>query len=572
MKLPAAGLRGRLVALFLFALLPAMAGSILSAIEQRTRARADAADAALRLASLLAAHFEGMLRSTRHFLSVIDDHPDVLAGGHRCEATLDRFMEATDQYGGLAFVDPAGAVICSSPRALTPVRLDEPTLDRMASGASLVLNEARVGPISGKVVVLSARAVPQAGLIIAGLDLTQLSALAARINLPPGAAFKIVTDEGTMLARYPDTARWIGTAAVKTRIDGAWLGTRDAPELVESNGIDGVRRLLRYAPLTAGGSRFFVVVGLPVATALADVDRATLQNLAGVAIAMVAILFTGIAAGERFLRRPVTKMIETANRIGAGDLNARVSMDTTPGELGALARGIDRMAAELEAHKGRVAALSRRLLEVQESERRTLAGELHDEIGQALTALTFSLHSIRHADGVKRDAAIADAMAITERTLGQVRSLSLDLRPAMLDHLGLPATLRWYAHREAERAGFAVELRVSDPEVRFDARLETTMFRIAQEALTNVARHAGATAVVVILNVCGGIVQLVVRDNGDGFDVAAARERACHGSSLGILGMEERATLAGGTLAILSSSSGTEVTATFTSDTRPATL
>jgi signal transduction histidine kinase len=138
----------------------------------------------------------------------------------------------------------------------------------------------------------------------------------------------------------------------------------------------------------------------------------------------------------------------------------------------------------------------------------------------------------------------------------------------MLDHLGLPATLKWSVDRESERSGFEASVDVQPGDLRLDPQRETALFRIAQEALTNVSRHSGATHVAVALTSNGKVTELSIRDNGRGFDVADGQRRARLGESIGLLGMEERAVLAGGSLKIQSGPSGTEVRAVF-NETQP---
>jgi signal transduction histidine kinase len=135
---------------------------------------------------------------------------------------------------------------------------------------------------------------------------------------------------------------------------------------------------------------------------------------------------------------------------------------------------------------------------------------------------------------------------IVERALQQVRSLSLSLRPPLLDDLGLAAALRWLVDERAHRTGTRVEFLDGVSESRFDAATEIACFRIAQEALNNIDKHSGARNVSVNLQVQLEALHLRVLDDGAGFVVAAARGRAERGASLGLLGMEERATLAGG--------------------------
>jgi len=209
-----------------------------------------------------------------------------------------------------------------------------------------------------------------------------------------------------------------------------------------------------------------------------------------------------------------------------------------------------------------------RLLAAQESERRTIARELHDEIGQALTAVSVNLQNLQGApDAPDRGEVLEESMAITQQTLRQVRDLSLDLRPSLLDDLGLGAALRWYLDRQGARLGLTIEMVDDLRDVRYPAPVETTCFRVAQEAVTNIVRHANAQAVRVQLRRKGPELELVVQDDGAGFDVSAARNRASRGHSMGLLGMEERATLIGGQVVIASSpGSGTTVTAHFPID------
>jgi signal transduction histidine kinase len=147
-----------------------------------------------------------------------------------------------------------------------------------------------------------------------------------------------------------------------------------------------------------------------------------------------------------------------------------------------------------------------------------------------------------------------------------VRDLSLNLRPSMLDDLGLEPALRWYTERQAALAGLRFEVRVDPLERRLDPGLETECFRVAQQALTNVVKHAKARAVTVELskNTEEQQLHLSVRDDGIGFEVAPVRARAVRGASLGLLSMEERARLAGGGLDCHSTPGhGTEVHAWF---------
>jgi PAS domain S-box-containing protein len=213
----------------------------------------------------------------------------------------------------------------------------------------------------------------------------------------------------------------------------------------------------------------------------------------------------------------------------------------------------DRKRAEMEqrAQREQLWALSQRLLEVQETERRYLARELHDELGQILTATKLSLQAVQRTRTISSARnMLKDGLALLDQCLRQVRSLSLELRPSLLDDLGLAAALRWYLDRQAERAGFAARFEDGIGDRRLPTEIETTCFRVAQEALTNIARHAGASRVHLALTLGEGRIDLEISDDGTGFEVAQARARAAAGGSLGILGMEERVSLAGGSIRV----------------------
>jgi PAS domain S-box-containing protein len=228
--------------------------------------------------------------------------------------------------------------------------------------------------------------------------------------------------------------------------------------------------------------------------------------------------------------------------------------------------GLKQQQAELTQASTRLRQLSRRLLEVQETERRHLARELHDEIGQMLTAAKIHLQSATLESSPTRAAApLQESVRLLDRLLAQVRSLSLDLRPPLLDDLGLGPALHWLIQQHESRASTPqVRLESGTLPGRFDPTLETACFRIAQEAFTNALRHARARRIVITIGPAGDRLRLTVTDDGAGFDPDLARSRAERGASLGLLGMHERTALAGGNLTLHSQpGQGTRVEADF---------
>lgn len=235
--------------------------------------------------------------------------------------------------------------------------------------------------------------------------------------------------------------------------------------------------------------------------------------------------------------------------------------------------GVQGMARDITERKLAQDALqmfSRQLIEAQEDERRRIARELHDQIGQILTAVKMNLHTVQQfCQGSEAGSYVKDNIEAVDEALRLVRDLSVDLRPPILDDLGLTTALRWYVDRYTKRTGLSVDVLIDLPDEneRFSRDLETACFRIAQEALTNVVRHAKARHVIVRLSRDVDALLLTVKDDGVGFDVERLRKRAPRVATLGLISMQERAHAAGGTIELDSApASGTEIRFTLPLD------
>lgn len=206
----------------------------------------------------------------------------------------------------------------------------------------------------------------------------------------------------------------------------------------------------------------------------------------------------------------------------------------------------------LRDYAGRLRLLSHRLFEAKEDERRRLARELHDRVGPDLTALSLNLKILRgevSADALgQANARLDDCEAILDQTALLVRDVLVDLRPPGLDELGLAAALAEHARQAAGRGGFSATVSGGERMPRLPAATEITLFRIAQEALTNVARHAHATEVAFALESGPDAVVLTIADNGRGFDTEAPLKEPR--ASLGLVNMRERAESIGGRLRV----------------------
>jgi PAS domain S-box-containing protein len=224
--------------------------------------------------------------------------------------------------------------------------------------------------------------------------------------------------------------------------------------------------------------------------------------------------------------------------------------------------------ASLQDAHTQLRALSKRLVELQEEERKHIARELHDEVGQSLTATKIRLQGLLHSEHDPRfDAQLAQCVELIDTSLAQLRSLTRGLRPPLLDELGLIAALRALTTQNGRMNGMTVHFGHNDVDRRLPEEIEIACYRVAQESLTNIIKHAHATEASVDLEQTPDGLTLRIRDNGNGFDVAAARKRAVSGASMGLTGMTERVSILGGTIEWRTvPEGGTEVIANFPLD------
>jgi signal transduction histidine kinase len=309
------------------------------------------------------------------------------------------------------------------------------------------------------------------------------------------------------------------------------------------------------------------IFGLPLVLAGATRSRALLWILTGLLITTTFVVYAlQIPPGtftleEKFFVNRVLNAVSLLLLAGLLHVWMR-SVATSEAQ----ARLIKEQNEKLQATK-----VSRRMVEVQEAERREVANRLHDLVGQKLTALSINLNIIKGQllpsqttqIGVRLD----DSLTVIEETAESIRDVMAELRPAVLDDFGLAAVLRWYAEQFTKRTSVATSVIEQGPVRRLSPTAEHALFRMAQNALVNVAKHARADKAVVTLRTAPHSTSLTVADNGDGFDPAAVHQPARdHG--WGLMIMRERAAAIGAQLSIESAPGhGTKVIVTLNRDT-----
>jgi two-component system, NarL family, sensor histidine kinase UhpB len=249
------------------------------------------------------------------------------------------------------------------------------------------------------------------------------------------------------------------------------------------------------------------------------------------------------------LLRPLFAPLERlARRMDSVDVlraGPRVPVDS-PGEVGALESAFNTMVERLEAERRQAGT---RALAAQEEERQRIARGLHDEVGQTMTGVLFQLKQLAQGASPDQHAALAEAQQAVRASLEEVRRIAQELRPEVLDHLGLTSALTNLSRSFARRTGISVRRRLESDLPELDPEVEVVLYRVAQESLTNVARHSGATDVLLSLERSDQSVVLRVVDDGRGFNGQPAEGG-------GLRGIRERALIVGGALAIKPSRGG----------------
>ncbi|MBI2216874.1 MAG: sensor histidine kinase [Candidatus Rokubacteria bacterium] len=263
----------------------------------------------------------------------------------------------------------------------------------------------------------------------------------------------------------------------------------------------------------------------------------------------------------RLALAPLDRLQAAVDGVRSGDLDARVAASPLDDErFTRLADTFNQMVATIARGAQESRRLSQRILEAQEDERQRVARELHDESAQSLTLMLVRLRVMELSeDPAQIRQHVHELRELTARALEEIRRIALELRPKILEDLGLGEALAWRVDEVNASGAVRATIQLVGIERRLPRDVELALYRIAQEALTNVARHAGAEHARLMLVQRDGIVSLAVEDDGAGFDVHAEEARA---GGLGLSGMRERMTLVGGTLHIESAPGrGTRVTA-----------
>jgi signal transduction histidine kinase len=554
------GLRGRILMLVLVALAPTTAVAVIVAVEERGEARKHAQQDVLDVARMTAADAEAAVGATASFLSAVAGDLAARPGVEHCERLLGLVPKATAWYRSVGVARPDGTVYCGtttrgSARPMEPMNVARATWFRQAQRESgFVLGEFGAGPLSRNDALIGSHRVSRGpgerpAVIFTALDIKQLTARLGFQNAPRGTTFVILDHRGAVVARYPPGGL-VGRHVPDRPLVETVLGRRQGT--AEVKGLDGVRRIYGFAPVGGDAQgRLFLTAGRASASVFADPNQDLRRFLVLAGIGFLTALALSYLATKLLLGRWTSAVVEAARRFGAGDLSARAPVPRRLGELSDVANALNSAAMDIERRELEHARLLAELVAAEEETRRRIAADIHDDTAQAIAAAGLRIDALAAdlQDPVARETAANARKALSEANRRLRRQL-FELRPPALDEAGLAAALELFLTDAYAHDGFdwTVENRLTDepaPEVR------AILYRVALEALTNVRKHAKASAVEVLLERRGVGVAVRIRDDGTGFDLPPPNAPPERGH-IGLSSMRERAEAAGGRLAMSS--------------------
>jgi signal transduction histidine kinase len=522
-------------------------------VAQVRRERAEARDAALRLARATADRIRVQHESSAALLRQMALRPAIRDfDGRTCDslfAVVDVFPQWTD----LLLYDGSGTVVCSAHPAGEDAALSlaaqQSIVGEIRAGA-LRTRRPQVRLIRGHWFSIVTQPVVHGDgtgrnllVVLQVLDFTPPE------TLLPHPVITILDRDGVVLARSQGAESVVGRKAGNSEV--ARIALTETEGAAEARGLDGVSRQYGFTTLAPLG--WIIYAGVPTEDIMRPVRQTFFLGIVGSIAILLLITFVAILL-SRGIEKPVSALVKAAEgaaRVGYG----RAEAVGGPLEIARLSAAFNEMierrsAAELRTQESErnLRALSERLINVQENERMRVAREIHDDLGQALTALKMDVIGL-----LEKTAHPAEAAPMVERilrtidsTVTAVQRIASELRPSVLDDLGLFAAIESEARVFEERSGIECELSVPDEPPDVDKAAATAIYRIVQEALTNVARHSNASRVEIRVRERADELLLEIRDDGRGI----ASGDVFDPESLGLAGIRERADMLGGTARI----------------------
>ncbi len=552
-------LRGRLVLLVCLATLPAVLFTLYMAEGERTATLKRHEDEGQQILRTISRDHLYQIAGAKSLLQWLADklENDESISFLRDANYLNAFLSGYPQLGNIAVLEPNGNVYASARPLTEPINMfNYEAIQRALKSHEIETGGYAIGPIVKRPLLHLSKAVRDKRgnvrwVVFVALDLEYLSKLCEQAQLPGEQVLLIVDRDGTVLAH--SKAEHSTEYATGKRV-------RELAEHENSQGGDQVRQpgaiVFKQTPLQVPG--LSLAVSIPTKRIHAEANASFIRMTTILSLLTLSTVASVVFLEEFSLLRSLRYLSTCTRRFGDGDYSVRMKIPRGYGELERMADVFNTMAEQLaQRHQEIIASnahfdkLTRHLQIARESECLRIARDLHDEVGQVLTSIKLDLSCFQPHCTQKDTLPCENHVDLIKTKLDDlisfIRTIASDLRPPVLDRMGLVKAIQLLA-RTIERQSdlmIEVEAQVEEP---LDWLTSITVYRIVQESLTNVVRHAQATEATVRLSTDGSHIQLKVQDNGKGFVEPQSNER----EALGILGMRERTRLINGTFLIYS--------------------
>ncbi len=565
LKLISSSLRMRLMLLTLLAVIPALGMIFYTEHLDSIRVNRQIQNNLHRLVQMSVDKYSRLLTDTREMLYTLSRTAEVSEERRvDCSQLFGLLKSGYGHYANIGAISASGDLFCSAVPTRSRIKTkSDGWFNKALTSGDFVLSDFHVGRITGVPVLVAALGRKDISKVVfASIDLRLLSHWLGQRYIDKNTSVMLLDAHGVILSHYPDHNDWVGLPQANTVLWRTILAS-DSEGSFEAVGSDGVSRLYDFSPLmTRQGQRIFIVAGVQssvIQNEITSIRNATLVGSGVVALFFVLIIWYG---SDAILLRQIQAVIAAARQLADGNLEARTGLAHQDNDIGKLARAFDDMATELQTknlkhiqlgHDIRVSEEKLRnmvdeLQRTREEERRHIAQDIHDEVGGMLAALKMDINrlsnNLNNTDGTAREI-VSKISEHIDMLIQFVRRIITNLRPSILDNLGLVEAIEWQLTEFKARYNIEVQLDKYLPEgdIEFkDDAYSASLFRIFQEIITNIAKHAEASMVNVFISIVDGKFVLSVSDNGCGLDETSRNKVG----AFGIQSIEERVQSLGG--------------------------
>ncbi|MCE5257698.1 MAG: histidine kinase [Chloroflexi bacterium] len=480
---------------------------------------------------------------------------------------LSANLTLSQRFDEVAITDPQGSIIVATGNVTESLLINQPWIERSGRLKRPVLSSVFYDSLGHQLLCVSIPIFDNNGLSsgyaigIWRLDSDRLGRPIANISIGQAGSAYLIDNDGTILY-HPDKS----LVGVRDLEDPAYIAFKEQPGVRTLN-IENTLRVIGYAPIPfqqLGTSLFAdeswgnwnLVINESLGDILAPLQPylPLLLILAGLMIILPSLI---VWMSAQKIAAPLQSLAAQAGRVASGEFSDQVTITSGPQEVRELEEAFNTMVEQLRSYRGDIQNYVVSILNSQEQERKRIARDLHDETAQALIVLGRRIESLQDIHDPKELATELESVRdMVDDTLQGVRSFTSDLRPPLLSELGLARTLQLLGDRTEREESFTVSVDITGEARKLPDELELGLYRLAQESLSNVRRHAQAKHVRLVLQYEPRLVVLEVVDDGVGFDAPTNMNELVRAGRLGLMGILERARLFGGRAQIISKPGG----------------